>query len=204
VRMGTLMTTLTLLFVAVALGTDAFSMAVGIGTCGMVRGRRILLVAGVVAVFHVIMPLIGLFLGSLLGRVMGDVAAVIGAIILVLIGLHMVKEGLKGEHRELLPGGMAQVAGADKCDSRPLVITSGWGLMALAVGVSLDALTVGFGLGTIAVNISLTVITLGLVAGLMTVAGLVFGRHLGEWFGDKAVILGGVILIGIGVHMAFF
>jgi putative Mn2+ efflux pump MntP len=198
------MTTLTLLFVAVALGTDAFSMAIGIGTCRMIRGRKILLMAGVVAIFHVIMPLIGLFLGSLLGRALGDIAAIIGAIVLVLIGLHMIKEGLKGEHGELLPGGMAQVTDADKCGSRPLVITSGWGLIALAAGVSLDALTVGFGLGTIAVNISLTVITIGLTAGLMTAAGLVFGRHLGEWFGEKAVILGGVILIGIGIHMAFF
>jgi putative Mn2+ efflux pump MntP len=198
------MTALTLLFVAVALGTDAFSMAVGIGTCGRIQGRKIILMAGVVAIFHVVMPLVGLILGSLLGRVIGDIAAVIGAIVLVLIGLHMIKEGIKGEHGELFPGGMAPAAGADKCSTRPLVITSGWGLMTLAAGVSLDALTVGFGLGTIAVNVSLTVITLGLVAGLMTAAGLVFGRHLGEWFGEKAVVFGGVILIGIGLHMAFF
>lgn len=196
------MTLLTLLFVAVALGTDAFSMAVGIGTSGGVRGGRILVVAGVVAIFHVVMPLMGLYLGGLVGRAVGDIAAIVGAIVLVLIGLHMIREGLKGDEGELIPGGISQMAGAGK--GKPMVVTSGWGLMVLAASVSLDALTVGFGLGTVAVNITATVLTLGVVAGLMTAAGLIFGRHLGDWFGEKAVIFGGVILIGIGVHMAFF
>ncbi|MDW7675702.1 MAG: manganese efflux pump [Bacillota bacterium] len=197
------MTILTLLFVAVALGTDAFSMAVGIGTSGTVRGNRILLVAGVVAIFHVFMPLIGLYLGGLLGRAVGDWAAFIGAIVLVFIGIHMIREALKGEDGDLIPGGFGQVPGDGK-NRTPVVVTSAWALVVLAASVSLDALTVGFGLGTVAVNVALTVIVLGLVAGLMTAAGLVFGRRLGDWFGEKAVMLGGVILIGIGIHMAFF
>lgn len=182
------MSTLTLLFVAIALGTDAFSMAIGVGCAGKVSGRKIALMSSVVAIFHVFMPLIGLYLGGLLGQVMGDVAGWIGAIILAIIGIHMIREGFKGDEGELFP----------------VVITSAWALLILAASVSLDALTVGFGLGTVAANIPMTVITLGIVAGLMTAMGLIFGQQVGRWLGEKAVIFGGVILLGIAVNIAFF
>lgn len=199
------MTTLTLLFVAIALGTDAFSMAIGIGCAGRIKGEKIFLVAGVVAIFHVFMPLIGMYLGALLGQAVGELAAMIGALVLGVIGIHMIREGLKGEDGELIPSGLGGGGGASCAVSQqPLVVTSLWALIVLAASVSLDALTVGFGLGTVAANIPVTVLTLGVVAGLMTAAGLTFGRYVGNWLGEKAVIVGGVILLAIAIHMAFF
>ena len=72
-------------------------------------------------------------------------------------------------------------------------------LAVLAASVSLDALTAGIGLGTLHVDLTLTVITMGIVAGLMTAAGLVFGKRLNKSFGSKAEILGGAILVLIGL-----
>lgn len=70
-----------------------------------------------------------------------------------------------------------------------------------AASVSLDALSVGFSLGTIKADIFLTVISIGAIAGLMTGMGLVLGRILGTWLGDKAELLGGLALFLIGVKL---
>ncbi|MGF7183943.1 putative Mn2+ efflux pump MntP [Desulfitispora alkaliphila] len=197
------MTTLTLLVVAIALGTDAFSMAVGIGAGAKLAGKKILLVSGVIAIFHVIMPLVGLTIGSILGQTVGDIAIFIGAAVLILIGAHMIREGFKGDDGEVIPAQGKQLAATAKA-GQPMVITSFWGLMVLAASVSIDALTVGFGLGTMQANVLTTVLVMGAVAGIMTAIGLIFGRKLGNLLGEKAIIVGGIILVGIGIHMIFF
>ena len=61
------MNILTIFAVAFALGIDAFSLSIGIGLNGVKR-QQMYLVSGVVAIFHIIMPLIGLYLGQALGK----------------------------------------------------------------------------------------------------------------------------------------
>ena len=76
-------------------------------------------------------------------------------------------------------------------------------LVLLGASVSMDALSVGFTLGTQQVNLLLAAGVIGLVAGLMTACGLVFGRFLGNRVGERAQLLGGLILIGIGIKLLF-
>ncbi|NPV26712.1 MAG: manganese efflux pump [Firmicutes bacterium] len=191
----------TLLLVAIALGTDALSVAIGIGISG-IRRRDIALLSGVISFFHVLMPLIGLFLGSVLGVMIGQYAALIGAGGLVLIGLQMVWHHLPEQAPTVVSwqewrerSGRVAVT-ATRCYAPTL-----GGMVVLAGSVSLDALSVGFSLGTIRVNLPFAVMTMGVVAGLMTVVGLVFGRRLGGWLGEKAGVVGGAILVLIGVRM---
>ncbi|MDS1030349.1 manganese efflux pump MntP family protein [Bacillota bacterium LX-D] len=183
------MTLGTVWLVAVALGTDAFSMAVGIGLVG-IKWRRIIFISLLICAFHIFMPLIGLFLGSLLGKAIGRFASFIGAIVLLFIGIQMLREGLKS-NKEL----------TNVAEAIPKAYNSLWEVMILALSVSLDALTVGFGLGTIQVSLQLTVLIMGLVAGLMTATGFLLGKKLGHWLGEKAQIIGGLILVLIGVKM---
>jgi len=190
----------TLMLIAVALGTDAFALAVGIGVAG-IRYRRILIVSGVVCAFHILMPLIGLGIGAVLGKLVGNVATVIGAAVLILIGLNMLWEVWKErtqafsfhQAKKRLNFGAAQERG----------INSFWGLIMLAGSVSIDALSVGFGLGTLKAQITLTVLVLGLVAGLMTALGFFLGRGLGSWLGEKAEVAGGAILVAVGMRLLF-
>jgi len=186
----------TVLLLAVALGVDAFSVAVSIGLQG-VRKLLILELSGVVALFHVFMPLIGLALGGTLGRVMGDTAAIIGALVLLLIGGGMIREVIKTN----LP---RPAAGARKPSLVPqnLPVFMGlWGMVAMAFSVSLDALSVGFGLGTTGVNLLFTVLAMGLAAGLMTAAGLLLGGYIGHKVEGQARLLGGLILVAVGIRM---
>ncbi|MDN5345498.1 MAG: hypothetical protein PWQ18_1612 [Clostridia bacterium] len=185
-----------LILVAMALGTDAFSLATGLALGGL-RGRRAILFAGTVGIFHIVMPLTGLYLGLLLGRLLGQVAAIIGALVLAGIGGLMLWEAF--EHRRQagsLAGRVFQIL-----PGQGGVVEGLMAILLLAGSVSLDALSVGFGLGAISVNVPLTVLTMGFIAGTMTALGLVAGRRLGAYLGNRAEIAGGIVLVAIGVKM---
>jgi putative Mn2+ efflux pump MntP len=180
------MTLLTLMALAVALGTDAFSLCVGIGLAGVSR-RQIILISATVLLFHIFMPLTGWVIGEFAGSRIGRAATVLGSALLIYLGLRMIWDTLQ-TGRKMEPS----LSGFDVK-----------GLILLSASVSMDALSVGFTLGTRQVNLLLTAGIIGLVAGLMTAGGLIFGRFLGAWVGEKAQLLGGLILIGIGVKLFF-
>jgi len=192
------MSLLTLLLVALALGTDAFALAVGIGVTG-IRRTMILVASLVVCLFHIFMPLIGLGIGTVLGNLIGDVATVIGAIVLIMIGLNMLWDVIRERTKPLsFPQAKKQLhMSAQKHKS----INSFWGLVMLAASVSIDALSVGFGLGALKAQIWGTVLVLGIVAGVMTALGFYLGRGLGSWMGEKAEIAGGIILVAVGTKL---
>ncbi len=188
----------TLMALSIALGTDAFSMALGIGTTG-IRIRRVLEISLVVSIFHVFMPLIGLLIGAFLGKVVGHVATVVGALIVIFIGVQMLWESFKPQ---LIKLGLASGKGAG--DTAKMQVATGfWALSMLAGSVSMDALSVGFSLGTFKANLGTTVLVMGIVSGVMTAAGFLFGRQLGSWLGSKAQALGGIVLLIIGVRLLF-
>lgn len=169
--------------VSIALGMDAFSFSLALGLLG-IGNRTAVRLAGIVAIFHVFMPLIGLWAGQKLGVMFGDIAIGIGALIVLWLGGKMIWGGFKGTDTP--------------CHTSSL---RGLGIYALACSVSLDALSVGFSLGTFVTRIAPAVLIMGVTAGIMTAGGIVIGRGVGTWVGGKAEILGGVILFLIGIKM---
>lgn len=169
--------------VSVALGMDAFSFALALGLIG-IRNRTAVRLALIVAVFHIFMPLLGLWVGRKLGTLFGDVAVGIGALILLWLGGKMI---------------LGAVRGGETKSSIPSL--RGIGIYALAGSVSLDALSVGFSLGTFVTNVIRATLIMGLTAGIMTGGGILLGRRVGTWLGSKAEALGGIILFLIGVKM---
>lgn len=187
-----------MLALSVALGADAFSLALAIGLVGV--GKRMTLkLSLIVAVFHVLMPLAGLLMGQAMGMVLGQLAKGIGAAVLLWLGGRMLfhvwrpdpefyrlSEARQALRRTQLPAGIS---------------LRGRGVYFLAVSVSLDALSVGFSLGTVESPIMLTVVVMGIVAGAMMGSGLLLGRFVGSRLGQRAEVLGGVVLVLIGVKM---
>lgn len=170
--------------VSIALGMDAFSFSLALGLIGT-RKRTAIKLAIIVAIFHVLMPLIGLWAGQKLGTIFGDVAIGIGAAILFYLGGRMVWGAYKGVE-----------------SSANIPSLQGIGIYALAASVSIDALSVGFSLGTFVTNIIFATLIMGFTAGVMTFTGVLLGRRAGTWLGNKAEALGGIILILIGIKMA--
>ncbi|GAB6179312.1 manganese efflux pump MntP family protein [Desulfotomaculum defluvii] len=180
------MSLLTLLALAMALGTDAFSLCIGIGMAGVTR-RQIAMISITVLIFHIFMPLLGWFAGGFLGSKVGQAASIVGALLLIFLGGKMIWDTLK-------PG--------DENEPR-FIITNTGGLLLLSASVSMDALSVGFTLGTQQVSLLMASGVIGLVAGIMTFAGLTLGKYVGGWIGERAELVGGLILAGIGIKLIF-
>lgn len=186
------------LALSVALGADAFSLALAIGLVGI--GKRMTLkLSLVVALFHVLMPLAGLLIGQAMGAALGQLAKGMGAAVLLWLGARMLihvwrpspefyrlSEARQAMGRIQLPAGIS---------------LRGVGVYALAVSVSVDALSVGFSLGTVESPVVFTVLVMGVVAGIMMGTGLLLGRFIGTRIGHWAEVLGGAVLVLIGVKM---
>lgn len=179
------MSLLTLFLLAVALGTDALSLCIGLGISGVTR-RQVWLLTVTIFIFHILMPVAGYYIGDLVGSYVDRIAALVGAFILVFLGARMLKHGLTGEVEE-----------------QKVLLANTGGLLILSASVSMDALSVGFTLGTQDVNLWQAALVMGIVAGIMTYMGLIFGRRAGNWLGEKAQMAGGVILIAIGIKLLF-
>jgi len=186
--------------IAVALGADAFSLALAIGLAGVGKAM-VLRLSLLVAVFHVLMPLAGLAAGQALGMFLGTIPKAVGALILVWLGIRMLSGVLKPEVRTYPLSEAREIMQRRKLPKG--ISLQGAGTYALAASVSLDALSVGFSLGALGSAIGLTVLIMGGVAGLMTFIGLLLGRLFGSWAGERAEFLGGLALILIGVKIFF-
>ncbi len=193
---------LTYFFIAVALGADAFSLALGLGMSGPPR-RAVLRTSFAVGIFHIFMPLAGLLVGSVLGAAVGRVATWIGGVILVALGLKMIWDGWPWR-REVY-----SFQTAKKVLGKPTNNAFSWGgILVLGWSVSVDAFGVGVGLGTFIGEVTYSsifsfVIILGVVAAFMTATGLLLGRWLSYQAGKWAEIVGGLVLVGIGIKMFF-
>jgi putative Mn2+ efflux pump MntP len=172
--------TMTILLIAVALGMDAFSLCLGVGMKG-IRLPHVVKISFAIAIFHVVMPLFGLFMGKYVSTLLGDVAVMVGGGLLILLGGHMIYSSLRG-------------------DDAPSINTgSFWGLLAFAFSVSVDALSVGVSLGMMATDLILTVLLFGAVGGLMSLLGLMIGRRVAQMAGEYGEALGGGVLLAFGI-----
>ncbi|MHA6481403.1 manganese efflux pump MntP [Paenibacillus sp. strain BS8-2] len=171
---------LTLLCIAAALGFDAFSLGLGIGLKG-IRLREIVKLGFVIGLFHVLMPIGGLLTGQLVSGLLGQVASIAAGILLILLGGHMIYNSFKGEE-------------ALSFDHRSL-----WGLLVLALSVSIDAFSVGITLGMFSADLWLTIMLFGLTGGIMSMLGLFLGRKVSGNLGEYGEAFGGAILLVFGV-----
>jgi len=174
----------TILIMAIALGMDAFSLGIGIG----MRGIRILRVAQIsiiIAFFHMIMPLMGMFAGHFVSTILGNVAVAAGGGLLVLLGSHMIYSSIRTSETPMFD------------------VRNVWGLLVFALSVSVDSFSVGISLGLFATDIVLTVLLFGAFGGLMSVLGLIVGRNVRRWIGEYGEAFGGVILLAFGLKFLF-
>lgn len=171
---------ITLVIMAVALGMDAFSLGIGIGLKG-IRRLDIIKISAVIACFHIIMPLMGMFMGNYVSSLLGNVATAVGGGLLLVLGGHMIFSSLRGES-------------VQSFDHRTM-----WGITIFSLSVSIDSFSVGVSMGMFASDILATVLLFGFFGGLMSVVGLLIGRHVGHTLGGYGEACGGVILFIFGL-----
>jgi len=172
-----------IIVIAVALGTDVFSVAFGAG-CVLTEARQKLRLSVSFGLFQFVMPLIGCFLGPRFIDVIRDYDHWIAFIFVFVIGAKMLYDSLrKGAH-------------APRGD-----VSRGWTLLILSVATSVDALAVGFAVGMMGAQLLPAALVIGIVAFLMTLGGLQLGRTCNVVVGKRAETLGAVVLIVIAFRL---
>ena len=174
----------------IALAMDAFSISVAQGLREPeMRLSREMEIAGVFGAFQMGMPLLGWGLVSEMERVFSALQPWIPWVALALLlflGGRMLAEGLRNR------GGESDTA----------AVTGLGSLLALGVATSIDALSVGLTMAELPPMAAVTETgIIGAVTFGICFAGLRLGRKIGGSLRDKAPILGGLILIGIGIEI---
>ena len=170
--------------VAVALAMDAFSVSMTKGfTQKQLTTSQILYYGLFFGGFQALMPILGYFCGNVIAGIVESLAPIIGFILLLAIGLNMIRESLTGDDEEI----------TDHFSFREVTL--------LAIATSIDAFAVGITYAVLKTDIVIPVIMIGVTAFIFTIIGLYLGKKIGNYFGDKFEILGGVILILLGVKI---
>nr|WP_224749625.1 manganese efflux pump [Polycladospora coralii] len=170
---------ITLTFIAIALGMDAFSLGIGVGM-KRISLRKITTISLTIGIFHIIMPLIGIIIGHLLGNVIKEIAVMVGGGMLCFLGMNMLIQLLKHKERDSIH------------------IQSITSVVLLSLTVSVDSLSAGLSLGLFASDLVLAILLFGFVGMIMAAMGLYLGRFVGYWLGRYGEAIGGIILILLG------
>ena len=176
---------LNILGISVALGMDAFAVAIAAGLAiERLTGRHVFRLAFFFGFFQFMMAVLGWFAGRTIDVYISTYDHWVAFGLLVAIGSKMLLEAWTGK----VPAGRNDP-------------TRGWTVIVLSVATSIDALAAGLSMAFIGVSIWLPSVVIGIVAAAMTVIGIRFGNRFGRKGGRWAELLGGVVLIGIGIHI---
>lgn len=164
------------------LGLDTLAISIALG----VRGAPLFRAALTFALFEAVTPLIGLALGSLVPQRWGMAATVVGGILLIFVGLHVFRE-------------------SDELDEEVERLSFSSLRLALLAGmaISLDELAIGFPLRFAQLPVPLVIATIGIQAFVITLAGLTFGKRLGERFASYAGRIAGIAFVLVGIWIAY-
>lgn len=170
--------------IAVALAMDAFSVSITKGfTQRHLTKMQILWYGVFFGGFQALMPLIGYFCGNTIRSFIAFIAPVVGFVLLLIIGLNMIRESLSNDEEEI----------TDNFSFKEVTL--------LAIATSIDAFAVGLSFAFLNTSPLIPSAIIGIVAFIFSIIGIYIGKKLGNIFGDKFQIIGGIILIFIGIKI---
>lgn len=178
-----LSTLIEVIIIAVALAMDAFAVSITSGTIiremHLKHAVRIALFFGV---FQAIMPILGWLGGSLFAAKIEQIDHWIAFGLLLFIGAKMIKEAFNDDEESFDPLNVAI-------------------LFSLSIATSIDALAVGITFSVLDVTIWSAAAIIGVITFVLSLIGVFAGKKIGEKFGNRVEIAGGVILILIGAKI---
>lgn len=155
---------------------DAFSLALAYGT-NKISKNKIILLSLVVGLFHFFMPITGSLIGIPISKLISKADIVVG-IIFIILAIEMF---------------------ISKDEENKITITNILSIFIFAFTVSIDSFTVGIGLSLTNKNIIIPSIIFSITSFIFTLLGLILGKKLSKTFGKKAIYLGILILLVLGI-----
>ena len=178
---------LTISMISVGLAMDAFAVSLGIGTTDQIptlRGK--IRLAAHFGIFQAGMTALGWLVGETIVHFVEGFDHWIAFALLGYVGTNLIRAGFKKDGKAFKQ---------DPSTGRVLIV--------LSFATSIDAFAVGLTIAFLKVPVLLSVIMIGVVALILSAVGLFAGIRLGEVFGKRMEILGGLILLGIGIRVVF-
>ena len=180
------------ILLGIGLAMDAFSVSIanGFAEPGMKKSKMVG-IAGTFAIFQIVMPIIGWFCVHYIVEYFNAFEPFIPYIALILlcyIGGKMIIECIRDKKK-------------DRSETTELKKLTFGALMVQGVATSIDALSVGFTIESYSMAMAfLSAGIIGVVTMGLCMIALLLGRKIGNKL-DKAEIIGGIILIGIGLEI---
>jgi manganese efflux pump family protein len=170
--------------IAFGLAMDATAVAAARGL-GPHRARELVILPVLFGSFQTGMAALGWIAGVWVGPYIARWDHWIAFALLVLIGGKMLRDGWRD--------------GRD--DDRAPPPATAMLYLGLAIATSIDAAAAGLTLPQVPVAPWLALALIGSVTAACSAAGFLAGRYVGERFGARLAMLGGLVLIGIGVEI---
>lgn len=175
---------LAVILVGIALAMDAFAVSLCKGLAiGKVRAKAMIIIGVWFGFFQFLMPVIGFYVGRSFYDLISEFDHWIAFLLLAIIGANMIREALSSEEEDNDPDIGFKI------------------MLLLAIATSIDALAVGISLAMEGGNIWYEASVIGILTFAISAVGVKIGSLFGNRFGNKAELLGGVILIIIGVKI---
>ena len=173
------------ILIGIALSADAMSVTLGnLAANPRISRGNALLMPLFFGFFQGLMPTLGYFTGSLAGSFIEHYAGLVAFAILGVVGGKMVWDGLHPD-------------GEDPAAAQHLGVAS---IAMQAVATSIDAFAVGVAFAATGGGLFARAGVIALCTFMLCLCMVVVGRKLGETFGAKAEIAGGIVLILIGLR----
>ncbi len=164
---------------------DAMAVSLGIGTAGQIaalRGKMRL--SAHFGIFQSGMTALGWVVGGTIVEYVKGFDHWIALVLLGYVGVNLIRSGFSKDRRAF---------NQDPSTGKILVL--------LSFATSIDAFAVGLSIVLLKIPVLPSVLAIGLVTFLLSAIGVLAGTRLGETFGKRMEILGGLILIGIGIRV---
>ena len=192
---------LEILMLGMALATDAFSVTIS-NTFAFDDHRfsRLMRMPLFFGLFQFGMPLAGYFVGGIAAELIEKYAGIVSLVILGFIGSNMLYSGYKALKEDASEEDEEEA----QQEAQQSATTLSYGkLLFQAVATAIDAFAVGVSFRAHSVDILVASALFGIITAILCTIALFIGKKLGSLMGDRAEMVGGIVLILIGLK-AFF
>lgn len=181
------MTNVDIILIAISLAMDASAVCLAAAAAGFAKdARAIFRLSFHFGLFQFLMPVAGWFLGQSFINFMGSFDRWIAFSLLLIVGGRMIYEGMSNQ---------ADVQRKDPSKGLTMVM--------LSVATSIDALAVGLSYSMLKIEILYPSIMIGIITSGLSLVAIKIGNRLGQVFGKRMEMAGGLILIAIGIKILF-
>ena len=200
-----------ILLLAVALSMDACAVAMTNGMCdAKMSVKKAVLIGVFFGIFQMMMPVIGYFISGIVADAFlgtfEKISAWVSFGLLAFLGGKMLVENIVEMVKAKREGKDANACPVEKGKKKPWLLE----LTVQAVATSIDALAVGVTLKMAAISetglkqcggVWGATGIIGAVTLALSVAAVYVGKKVGNKLADKAGLLGGIVLLGIGIKI---